>query len=635
MAVLVSPLKAQDVRIGHSIGPAGTSRAAQVGQAPNPRSPRPSTHAPTSNLNGLIGHSVFRQHPVAATAHVTRHSGSPTLPQLTPQTATAPPVDAPWWQAEIVTPFMGLPQAPTLSLTEALQRAAGQSPEIGLLQADVDQRRAELLGEQAAFDWSVFADSTFDRDNVPVGSSLDGANNRLRDRRWDLQTGFRNLNSSGGQFSIYQDFGFRRSNSSFLTPPTQGTGRITAEYTHPLLQRSGEHYNLGRSVMAGFRRDESAARLVAGTEDHLLRVTQSYWDLVFARGEVAITKHAWSRTSQVVDFMNRRRDVDVGRTQLLQAQSAKATRETDWTEARYNASRAQERLLRLIYGDAFQQQSGVEVITTSIPSTSNMPGLTSPDDLHSHPRIIAAREAVQASTVDLDLSLSDLEPRLDLVLSAYSAGLRGKGKFLDASQDAWTDSEPGFGVGLNFEYPLGNRRAKAEVDRKHAQLRRLQKQFQLAVADVALNIRDREIAVEKASAILSQSEKALEIAKQELKQLETRRELLVDGSNIADLYLDTLLRSQERLSAAERRLLFAQVELEVSLANQQHAHGQLRARVGGHPVCHIDGYDIVAATARNFRIRERQCCGSQRSSFSRIQQHIDVPDCMVQQSGRQ
>ena len=473
---------------------------------------------------------------------------------------------------------MGLPQSPTLSFTEALQRATGQSPEIGLLQADVDQRRAELLGEQAAFDWSVFADSTFDRNNVPVGSSLDGANNRLRDRRWDLQTGFRNRNSSGGEFSIYQDFGFRRSNSRFLTPPTQGTGRITAEYTHPLLQRSGEQYNLGRSVMAGFRRDESAARLIAGTEDHLLRVAQAYWDLVFARGEAAITKHAWSRTSQIVEFMNRRRDVDVGRTQLLQAQSAEATRETDWTAARYDASRAQERLLRLIYGESYQQQSGVEVITTSIPSTSNMPSQTSTDDLDSHPRIVAAREAVQASTVDLNLSLSDLEPRLDLVLSAYSAGLRGQGKFIQASQDAWTDSEPGFGVGLNFEYPLGNRRAKAEVDRKHAQLHRLQKQFQVVVADVALNIRDRDIAVEKALALLSQSEKVLEIAKQELKQLETRRELLVDGSNIANLYLDTLLRSQERVSAAERRLLFAQVDLEVSLASRQHAHGQLRTR---------------------------------------------------------
>ena len=65
--------------------------------------------------------------------------------------------------------------------------------------------------------------------------------------------------------------------------------------------------------------------------------------------------------------------------------------------------------------------------------------------------------------------------------------------------------------------------------------------------------------------------------------METRRELLVDGSNIAALYLDKLLRTQERLSSAERRVLYAQVELELALVSQQHAHGQLRTRTVDRP----------------------------------------------------
>ena len=527
-----------------------------------------------------MGHSVFRQPTQSVKSlRVVRYPG----PALARNQPAVPVFESPWWQSEFTVPLMGLSQTPALSLTEALQRAAGLAPEIAVLRAGVDLRRADLHSEQSAFDWSVFADSTFDRRNVPVGSSLDGASNRLRERKWDMQAGLRNRNRSGGEFSVYHDYGFRRSNSRFLTPPTQGTGRITAEYTHPLLRKSGEQYNMSRTAMAGLRRDESEARLVAGTEDHLLRVAQAYWDLVLARGEVVLVRKAWSRTSEIVEFMNRRRDVDVRRAQWLQAQSAKATRETDWTEARYEASRAQERLLRLIYGEAFQRQSGVEVITTSAPTVTNVPDPPPTNDLKSHPQVIAVREAIQASTVDLNLSLSDLEPQLDLVLSAYSAGLRGRGKFLKASEDAWSDSEPGFAVGLNFEYPLGNRRAEAEVERKYAQLRQLKKRFQIVVSDVALNIRDRAIAVEKAAALLSQSQRALGIARQELKQMETRRELLVDGSNIAALYLDKLLRTQERLSSAERRVLYAQVELELALVSQQHAHGQLRTRTVDRP----------------------------------------------------
>jgi outer membrane protein len=179
----------------------------------------------------------------------------------------------------------------------------------------------------------------------------------------------------------------------------------------------------------------------------------------------------------------------------------------------------------------------------------------------------------------LSMSNADLQPKLDLILSAYSAGLHGQGNFNRAYQKAWTDSEPGYSVGLNFEYPLGNRRAVAGRERSEAQLRRLQNQFQVIVSDVALNIRDRIIAVEKASSVLLQSAEALSIASQDLDHLQTRRDLLADGSQIADLYLDALLRSQDRLSTSELRVLRSQVDLDAAMVNLQHARGMLRKRL--------------------------------------------------------
>ena len=478
-------------------------------------------------------------------------------------------------------PLLGQQRQYGMALNEALQTAASRSPEIAALRTDVDQRRAELMGEVSTFDWSIYADSAFDSDNTPVGSSLDGAVGRLREKRWNLQTGLRNLNRSGGQLSLYNDLGFRRSNSSFLTPPTQGTGRITAEYTQPLLRFSGESYNTGPISIAVSRQQQSEARMAAGVEDHLLRVAQAYWGLVLARGEVILANRAWSRTAEIVDVMTRRQDVDVGRGQLFQARAARATRQTDWTAAGFEARRAQERLLRLINGDMQQSDANLEVLTTSEPTISQIAANSSRDDLEQHPQIAAAQQAIQASSVELSMSQADLQPKLDLILSAYSAGLHEQGKFNRAYQKAWDDSEPGFSVGLNFEYPLGNRRAVADLDRRDAQLRRLQYRFQVVVSDVALNIRDRMIAVEKASAVLLQSAQALEIASQDLSHLQTRRDLLVDGSRIAELYLDALLRSQDRLSTAELRVLRAQVDLDAAQVNLQHARGELRKRLPG------------------------------------------------------
>lgn len=503
---------------------------------------------------------------------------SPSSHQEVKSAAIAPP----WWQREMQLPLLGLQTTNGLSLNEALQTAAARAPEISALRADVDQRRAELLGQAAAFDWTVFAESAFDRDSVPVGSSLDGTTGRLRERTWDLQSGLRNLNRSGGTFSIYHDFGYRRSNSSFLTPPTQGTGRVTAEYTQPLLRSSGEVYNTGRIAIAGSRQDQSEDQLSAGMENYLLRVAQAYWGLALARGEVILARRARSRTSEILDIMNRRRDVDVGRGQLLRAQAANATRQTDWTEATFEARRAQERLLRLIHGEAQQDLSMQEVLTTSSPTTTEYGATPHVGDLAQHPQVAAAQRAIQASAVELRMSQADLQPKLDLVLSAYSAGLHGQGKFDRAYQKAWTDSEPGYSVGLNFEYPLGNRRAVAGRERSEAQLRRLQSQFQVVVSDVALNIRDRVIAVQKASSVLLQSADALSIVSQDLSHLQTRRELLVDGSKIADLYLDALLRSQDRLSTAELRVLRSQVDLEAAMVNLQHARGELRKRLSDY-----------------------------------------------------
>lgn len=586
--------------------PASDRHAVATPPIQQPARLQPSVSGLSARFTGYSpGPAVFsRERPAPSGGRAVNDERAPTLPLPAPSPSdsdpsgghapnarsggSAPPFRQdgehpaePWWQRSLVTPFLGYQQTPSLSLSDALQRALGQAPEIAVLGADVAQRRAALSGEQAAFDWSVFVDSSFDRDNVPVGSTLDGATNRLRQRIWNLQSGLRRRNETGGEFSIYQDFGYRRSNSQFFVPPTQGTSRITAEYTQPLLRMAGEEYNTGQIAIAGSRVEESEARLAAGTEDYLLQVAQAYWNLVLARGDVVLAHQAWARTSEIVDYMQRRRDVDVTGSQFLQARAARASRETVWLDATYEVSRAQELLLRLIYGDAYQHQSEVEIVTTSVPTGTSAATDGRPCDLEQHPRVRAAQQAILASATAARLAHADLQPRLDLVLSAYSAGLRGRGKFYRAAQDVWTDSEPGFSIGLQFEYPLGNRRATADAQRADAVLQRLQHQFRTVVADVALSIRDRNIAVEKADAVLAQSRRALEIARQDLAQLQTRRSLLLDGSNVASLYLDALLRAQDRLSDAERRVLQSQVALAVAQASRQHACGRLRLRFGG------------------------------------------------------
>ena len=90
-------------------------------------------------------------------------------------------------------------------------------------------------------------------------------------------------------------------------------------------------------------------------------------------------------------------------------------------------------------------------------------------------------------------------------------------------------------------------------------MKKLQDEFEAVVADVSLNIRDQAIANQQSTDEASQTAVALQYARAELASIETRRKYLVDGNQVADLYLEDLLQAQERLQLAELALLQAQV----------------------------------------------------------------------------
>ena len=129
------------------------------------------------------------------------------------QESTSVDLRAAWWFPEQATKsiFADRNHLP-LSLGEALARTLENSPNIAVRQATLDIQQWEVRKQSAAFDWASFINSRWDDRSDPVGSTLSGVQNRLRDDNWTGRVGVRNDNRIGGQFELYQDLGHQNTN---------------------------------------------------------------------------------------------------------------------------------------------------------------------------------------------------------------------------------------------------------------------------------------------------------------------------------------------------------------------------------------------------------------------------------------
>lgn len=472
-----------------------------------------------------------------------------------------------WWEADLGGPVLrGRPQMP-MSLQESLHRALNEAPELKVLHADWYIQMQEQIRLDAAFDWTTFVDSVWNRDSTPVGSQLDGAAQRLRSRSESAAAGIRRLDRTGGEFEFSQQIAGKESNSQFISPNNQGSSRLSLKYERPLLRGAGRDYNTGTVQIAQLDKDIAFDRMQAGIQDHLLQTARAYWALVLARGDFLQKVTSWSRAKAVADEMSTRVEVDVTPGALDRAKSEVASRLVQSIQAEHDVTAAQEVLLELIYASRFTEFTHYEVLTTTAPPHHpNGIDVESQAELGMQTRseIQQAIREVRAASIEYNLAKSEVLPKLDLVLTGYTAGLRPNYNIGQSFIDQFSEGEPGAGVGLDFEIPYGNRAAKAAAEQRRIAVTRLQREFEIVVGEVKQDVRQQAIRRNKFASTLPQQWESLVLARRMMDYSQTRRDFLADGVRVAELYLNDLLQIQNRLQNAEFQYLQTQVSFAVA-----------------------------------------------------------------------
>lgn len=494
-------------------------------------------------------------------------------------TAAQTPLVNSWWDRHVQNSLREVQPLPA-DLHTILYLAIHHSNQIKIAKADPLIRETAIQEADSAFDWVRYLNTAWNDNSEPVSNALTvGGNlNRFNDQVFQATGGARRTTRSGGQLDISQRFGWQDNNSQFFIPDNQATGRMTLSYTHPLLRGRGAAFNNAIVFLAQIDSQVANQEFLAILQDELLEITRAYWNLHLERAVLAHQLRLYLRTKEIYRTLSARQAVDTQGTQLILAASALENRRADLIRSQTAVTNSETRLRGLINAQELGNSDQMELIPIEpLPTFHYRTDLQNEihTALQNRPEISAAIQQVKAGSLRLGVAQHELLPALNLVTQGFLAGLQGDSDFSGAFTDQFTLGRPSYSVGLQYEMPVGNRLARARVCRRQHELARLESEYARALeavqVEVDIAVRELDTAHQE---ILAKS-RALAAAEAEITTIEQRWQRMIDGSGTSSLNLESLLRAQERVTAAEREYVTSRLTYSLAMVNLKRANGTL------------------------------------------------------------
>ena len=453
-----------------------------------------------------------------------------------------------------------------LSLLDAIRFGLEGNREIEVISYDPKQARAEIEGSESVYDTRLFADSTFRRDpnlesSVNDIATEDEATTRL---------GLRKPLKTGGTISTYLELKNSDINNSGSERTYKHIVAPTVELKQPLLNNIGSKKELTAIKIAKYRANISDAEFRQKVIEVANQIARVYWKLYLYKELVAINQKNLDLAEEV-----QRREAErfaKGISQRLDVERARSNaqiRRSTWMNSVEEYHLAMDRLKLMLNQGQLNIGSDSSVLPVERPKTAPVKveeSETIAKALDNRPEIIKAREQLMIHKVDQDLAAHQKLPTLDFI-GRYSVS--GYGRELDnAWDDVSMDDDDAWEVGIQFEWPFGNRRAKSSYEKKtlarmqaNAEIKRIADDIKLEVRQVLMHL-----------AILEDEIKANMTAKE-------AAEKVVEGEftrfDIGGTSNDELLRAQDLLAGTSRSLATAIVDYNIAVHELTRIQGAL------------------------------------------------------------
>jgi outer membrane protein TolC len=527
--------------------------------------------------------------------------------------------DLTWWSPRVHRPLRDDVVPVQLTLEQIFAATLEHSAFVRVISDLPLIRETSILEADAQFDWVAFVESSWNDISQPVGSLLTtGGPTRYLDRNLNTLAGLRRRNALGGQFEVGQNIGQQNTNSRFFIPDNQGTSRLTINYTQPLLRNAGRAYNTALTVLAQIDTAAAQDELSQQLQDHLVKVTEAYWQLYLERGRLLLQQRRLSRAEEILKQLELRRELDALQSQIVRARAAVASRRAEIVRSDTEVKNAESRLRALVNDPDLGTASTHELIPLDKPQEESREldiGWSVETALQYRPEVGKAIKSIRSAGVKLGAAKNGILPALNLVLETYGSGLRGDYDIGGSLVDQFSVGAPSYSVGLQYEVPFWNRASRAAYLRRRLELRQLESQLQMTLENLRSEV---EVAAREVGTTYREMQAnytAMEAADEAVTQIYEWWQVLSGSDRSASLLLENLLDAQERLYVEEESFLRSQLSYNVSHIAYLRALGTLlqSESISLERYCdrHLPGYAL------------RQLEGSETDALS--QRVVDLP----------
>ncbi|UCD35683.1 MAG: TolC family protein [Nitrospiraceae bacterium] len=460
-------------------------------------------------------------------------------------------------------------KAINLTLDNAVVRAMANSPEIYVLSFDPSISRENISIAVSEFDLTAFGQVGYDKTDA-LSNDISQAD-QFHTSTWEA--GVKQKGYTGAEWSLSYSLrrGFDESLSRKFTTSYEPV--MVFELRQPLLRDAWPEANLAGLSISKLNYRKSLEEFREKAESVSVQVISLYWALHQARRDLEIQEDLLQQTLETLKKVEDRKAIDASMGDIKFAETAVKNREVMLYEARKRIADVTDRLLKLISDSQMSLLDSPEIIPETRPDTSftelNEEELLN-RALKNNPTIQQAKLELEVAGINIEVAKWNKLPRLDIVASTQMQGLsdsRGE------AEEIFSDGDyVGYGVGLTFEYPLGNRERNADLRIRKLRQSKARSNLQVVSDQVATLVREKIRSAETAYRdirIYHEAAAAAEIHLQDLEDLETVRKKLTPE------FLLTKIQAQESLASARSGEIKAIVDYNIALTNLAQATGEV------------------------------------------------------------
>lgn len=476
-----------------------------------------------------------------------------------------------------------------LTLREAITMALENNRDLEVERINVQLNEFDLRASQGVYDPLVGTNFAYDRRNTPVASPLaaGGSSGLKTDNVISTSTYSQKTPWQGGTFQAVFDNNRATTSNIFNQLNPQFTTSFTLTWLQPLWRNRAIDQSRRQIRIAKKRLDISDSQFRQRAIDIISQVQRAYWDLVFARRDLAIKQESLSigRTQ----LARNQRLVDAGTLAPADVISTRVEveRRTDEAEAAIDAVQRAENSLKALLLQPNQSEQWTALLEpVEQPEVSEGNKLPLDDALRlamrNRPEMEQFNLREEINKADVAFFRDQTKPQIDFTGSYGAIGLAGSqrpepppfplgnggipnmflGSYGQSLGNLFRNEFRTWRFGLNLSLPLRNRTAQAQLGRALAEGRQIDAQKQRVVQGIEVEVRNALQAVETAVRRVAAAKNSRENAELQLQSEERKFEA---GQSTNFFVLDR----QNALIAARGREVRALVDYNKAVAELQ------------------------------------------------------------------